>query len=37
VEQLDRSLYERELALSAMVIDVAEVVQPLNAIRNAAG
>ena len=37
VEQLDRSLYERELALSAMVIDVAEVVQPLNAIRNSAG
>jgi hypothetical protein len=37
VEQLDRALYERELALSAMVIDVAEVVQPLNAIRSAAG
>jgi glycine/sarcosine/betaine reductase complex component A len=36
VEQLDRSLYERELALSAMAIDVAEVVQPLKAIRSSA-
>lgn len=36
VEQLDRSLYERELALSAMAMDVAEVVQPLKAIRSAA-
>ena len=34
VEQLDRSLYERELALSAMAIDVADVVQPLKAIRS---
>lgn len=36
VEQLDRSLYERELALSAMAMDVAEVVQPLKAIRSSA-
>jgi len=36
VEQLDRSLYERELALSAMAMDVTEVVKRLEAIRNSA-
>jgi hypothetical protein len=36
VEQLDRSLYERELALSAMAMDVTEVVKPLEAIRSSA-
>jgi glycine reductase len=36
VEQLDPTLYERELALPAMAMDVAEVVQPLKAIRSSA-
>ena len=33
--QFDRALYERELALSALAIDVAEVVAPLKTIRDA--
>lgn len=33
VGQLDPSLYERELALPAMAMDVAEIVQPLKTIR----
>jgi len=36
VGQLDPSLYERELALPAMAMDVAEVVQPLKTIRGSA-
>ena len=35
VEQIDPALYERELALPAMAMDVEEVVQPLKAIRDA--
>jgi glycine reductase len=34
-EQFDPSLYERELALSALAMDVAEVVAPLKTIRDA--
>ena len=34
VEEIDPALYERELALSAMAMDVAEVVQPLRALRD---
>jgi len=34
-EQFDPSLYERELALSALAMDVAEVVAPLKSIRDA--
>lgn len=37
VEQIDPALVERELALPAMAMDVAEVVQPLKAIRDADG
>ena len=33
VGQIDPALYERELALQAMAIDVAEVVKPLRPIR----
>ena len=36
VAQVDPTLYERELALQAMAMDVAEVVQPLQAIRKTA-
>jgi len=36
VAQVDPALYERELALQAMVTDVDEVVQPLKAIRETA-
>ena len=36
VEQVDPALYERELALQAMAMDVAEVIQPLKAIRETA-
>lgn len=36
VEQVDPVLYERELALQAMAMDVTEVVQPLKAIRDGA-
>ena len=32
-EQFDAALYERELALSALAMDVAEVVAPLRTIR----
>ena len=35
VDQFDRSLYERELALPALAMDVAEVVAPLKTIRDA--
>ena len=35
-EQFDPALYERELALSALAMDVAEVVAPLKSIRAAA-
>jgi hypothetical protein len=35
-DQFDRALYERELALSALAMDVAEVVAPLKTIRDAA-
>jgi betaine reductase len=34
-EQFDRALYERELALPALAMDVPEVVAPLRAIRGA--
>src|SRR5215510_4298187 len=34
VEQIDPALYERELALSALAMDVTEVVAPMQAIRN---
>lgn len=33
VGQVDRALYERELALQAMAMDVGEVIKPLKAIR----
>jgi hypothetical protein len=33
VAQIDAALYERELALSALAMDVAEVVAPVRAIR----
>ena len=33
-DQFDRALYERELALSALAMDVAEVVAPLKTIRD---
>jgi len=36
VEQVDPALYERELALQALAMDVAEVVKPLKAIREGA-
>ena len=32
-DQFDRALYERELALPALAMDVAEVVAPLKSIR----
>ncbi len=32
--QIDRALYERELALAAMVTDVDEVTAPLRALRS---
>ncbi len=35
-DQFDRALYERQLALSALAMDVAEVVAPLKSIRDAA-
>jgi hypothetical protein len=34
-DQFDTALYERELALSALAMDVAEVVAPLKTIRDA--
>jgi hypothetical protein len=34
VAQIDAALYERELALSALAMDVAEVVAPVRAIRD---
>ena len=34
-EQFEPSLYERELALSALAMDVAEVTAPLKTIRDA--
>ncbi len=37
VGQLDRALYERELALPAMAMDVAEVIRPLAALRGETG
>jgi betaine reductase len=36
VGQIDPALYERELALQALVIDVEEVIAPLRAIRERA-
>lgn len=35
--QLDRALYERELALPALAMDVEEVVRPLRALRAGTG
>ena len=32
-DQFDRALYERELALSALAMDVAEVIAPLKTLR----
>ncbi len=37
VAQVDPEVYERELALSAMAMDVAAVVEPLKRIRKEAG
>src|SRR5215510_3721971 len=34
VGQIDHALYERELALSALAMDVDQVVAPMQAIRN---
>ena len=34
-DQFDRAVYERELALCALAMDVAEVVAPLKTIRDA--
>ena len=34
-DQFDRAVYERELALSALAMDVADVVAPLKTIREA--
>ena len=33
VEQIDRAVYERELALSALAMDVDEVIAPMKTIR----
>jgi hypothetical protein len=33
VEQVNPAVYERELALSAMAMDVAQIIEPLRAIR----
>ena len=37
VEQVGAELYDRELALSALAMDVAEVIAPMKAIRDAEG
>src|SRR5262245_11514801 len=34
VEQIDSALYERELALSALAMDVDEVIAPMRSIRD---
>src|SRR2546430_13652488 len=34
VAQVDPALYERELALSALAMDVEQVIEPLKALRN---
>src|SRR5713226_6714645 len=34
VEQIDAALYERELALSALAMDVSEVIEPMKTIRD---
>ena len=34
VEQIDPTLYERELALSALAMDVDEVIAPMRSIRD---
>jgi len=34
VEQIDPALYERELALSALAMDVDEVIAPMKSIRD---
>src|SRR5262245_55982841 len=34
VEQIDPTLYERELALSALAMDVTEVIAPMRSIRD---
>ena len=36
VEQIDPAVYEKELALSALAMDVDEVIAPMRAIRDAA-
>jgi betaine reductase len=33
VQQVDPAVYERELALSAMAMDVAQIIEPLRTIR----
>src|SRR5262249_26266499 len=35
VDQIDTGLYERELALSALAMDVDQVIAPMKAIRDA--
>ena len=35
VDQIDAALYERELALSALAMDVEQVIAPMKAIRDA--
>ena len=35
VEQIDPAVYERELALSALAMDVDEVIAPMKAVRDA--
>jgi betaine reductase len=37
VEQVDPALYERELALPALAMDVDDVIAPMKAIRDGAG
>jgi glycine reductase len=34
VDQIDRALYDRELALSALAMDVDQVIAPMKAIRD---
>src|SRR5262249_14511397 len=34
VAQVDSALYDRELALSALAMDVAEVIAPMQSLRN---
>ena len=37
VEQIDAAVYERELALSALAMDVDEVIAPMRSIRESSG